>query len=753
MPRLFRLGAWAACIALIVCCALPVLSAPQDRSSRNVPPALHVDGNRLKTSDGRVVRLQGVNIPSIEWSNAGEHLLQSLQVATQDWKANAIRLPLCQDRWFGMQKEQNDGGLSYRQIVADFVNAAAARHCYVILDLHWSDGGVWGHYLGQHSMPDQNSVVFWQEVAQRFSNNSAVLFGLYNEPKDVTWEIWKNGGLVAEREGNDAAPTVYETPGLQKLIERIRAVGANNVVVAGGLDWAYDLSGVDNGFALADTKGNGIVYDTHVYPWKKDWDNKFGKTAEQHPVLLGEVGCEPDPKQEDPYKWAPRILDYIQQHQLNWTAWTFHIGASPRLLLDWNYTPTPYWGAFVKQALTGVKLPAPGQTAVPQPGTTATIANPDAKPKYIFGALQNDVRRLKQDYAAGLRLAVLELGWNRYEPQDGVFNKAYISEVKAKLQAYQDAGFQTVLDFGLQYPPQWAFNLPNSRYVNQYGDSFVDAAAGMNGVNAVFNQALRNKQAAYVQRVFADLGNGFYAVRLGWGWYSELNYPPTRYKDHANCYWAYDALAQGRSAGLPVGIPACPVPVWSPGTPSPNHTAPAQFLNWYLDSLKNYHDWQIVTVRRYYPGRLAMLYPSWGIRPGQVDAAIATDLNGSTSPERNGEVQRGFDFARFIQGINDSNVIVYCTWIDANATVADENSPDQARWSPVHYLSYLAQQHALHLKVWGENTGQNDEAAMQRSFQRMKDYGLMGIMWAFEGQLYDGQYATLDQYAKLILQY
>ena len=57
-----------------------------------------------------------------------------------------------------------------------------------------------------------------------------------------------------------------------------------------------------------------------------------------------------------------------------------------------------------------------------------------------------------------------------------------------------------------------------------------------------------------------------------------------------------------------------------------------------------------------------MMYPSWGIRPGQIDAAVADQLAGKTSAEVNGELPRGFDFARFIHGITDPDVIVYCTW-------------------------------------------------------------------------------------------
>ena len=59
------------------------------------------------------------------------------------------------------------------------VDEAAGHGAYVILDLHWSDAGEWGKQIGQHVMPDPNSVPFWRDVATAYKNAPAVLFDLY----------------------------------------------------------------------------------------------------------------------------------------------------------------------------------------------------------------------------------------------------------------------------------------------------------------------------------------------------------------------------------------------------------------------------------------------------------------------------------------------------------------------------------------------------------------------------------------------
>ncbi len=378
------------------------------------------------------------------------------------------------------------------------------------------------------------------------------------------------------------------------------------------------------------------------------------------------------------------------------------------------------------------------------------MTTPITAPPRMYGVLQPHPEYQSSTWNAGARIRTLELGWDVYEPQEGVWNLNYIQQKQHEYQQAVASGYKVVLEFGLQNPPSWIFGYPNSRFVNQYGDSFA-GGIGENGVDAVFNQTMRDKQAAYVRQVFADFGTNFFAVRLGWGFYGELNYPLATFNGHTNSYWAYDAIAQGRAVGIPAGMRPTPVPGWFPGTTSAGHASASTFVNWYIDSLKNYHDWQISTVRSVYGGTLFMLYPDWGLRPGQLDAAIAVDLNGTTPPEINGDVPRAFDYARFVTGITDPGVALYTTWLDAPNT--GDSGTDQAEWSPVHYLASLASAHSLHPGIWGENSGHNTYDAMQYSLSQAHIYGLQGVMWAFEGELYSGQYATLAQYAALIAQY
>ena len=158
----------------------------------------------------------------------------------------------------------------------------------------------------------------------------------------------------------------------------------------------------------------------------------------------------------------------------------------------------------------------------------------------------------------------------------------------------------------------------------------------------------------------------------------------------------------------------CPVPDWKPGTSSKDHASAQLFLNWYLDSLKNYHDWQIETTRRLFASRLLMLYPSFGVRQGQLEPAIAGDLSGSTSPRRTGKFNAA-STSRYINGIKDPKVVVYCTWV--NCPFGDDTSSNPANWTPPRFLADLARRKGI--EIWGENSGPEPRKTMERCFATM----------------------------------
>lgn len=318
------------------------------------PLMLHIENNKVVNELGQTVRLTGANVPSMQWSNGEKNLEESIAMTFDNWNANILRLCLTQKFWYGKEWYISDGGASYRKRVEGIVNMAASRGKYILIDLH------------EFGFPDENSPMFWRDIVAMYKNNPAVLFDILNEPHDTSWDFWRNGG---EYKGSDGK--THKSVGLQGLVNAIRENGAKNIIVAGGLDWAYDLRGIqkgydglENGYALEEPqgklKGNGIMYGAHIYPLKQgdqdDWADKVGCIINDYPVLVGETGHFGDRVADwydarggaDSVIWMNEVLNYMDIHNLSYTAWDMHTSSSPCMISDWDYKPTPYYGVIMK---------------------------------------------------------------------------------------------------------------------------------------------------------------------------------------------------------------------------------------------------------------------------------------------------------------------------------------------------------------------------------------------------------------------
>jgi len=336
------------------------------------PKMLRVAGNRLVDPDGKEVWLQGVNAGGMETIPNGEQQVKSTVVAIDEWRANCIRLPITEAHWFGRGTYQSgeDAAERFRRDVDKIVRLAANRGAYVAIDLH------------RFRAPKAEHVEFWKDCAARYANHPAVLFDLFNEPHGISWEVWRNGGWVGEQGKRDESAFLseaeksknqgFESVGMQALVDAVRSAGAKNVVIAGGLAWANDLTGIESeaiekgekaSYRLEDKGGNGIMYSWHTYHWHTGWARLL-PVAAKHPIFLGEVGAAPREEmtfipleqKEDPYKFSPNMLGLIQKYRINWTGWCFHPKAGPCMIENWDYKPTPYWGEFAKRALSGERF-------------------------------------------------------------------------------------------------------------------------------------------------------------------------------------------------------------------------------------------------------------------------------------------------------------------------------------------------------------------------------------------------------------
>jgi aryl-phospho-beta-D-glucosidase BglC (GH1 family) len=272
----------------------------------------------------------------------------------------AVRVPLAQQGWLGRTCDAGD----YVRRVDAAIAKINARGMYAIVDLHWTD--VQGRnpcaaavcVSGQQPMPDADSVVFWRRVAARYRSMPGVVFGLFNEPHDVSWGCWRNGGCDVWPAVLTGGIGAFKAVGMQALVDAVRGEGARNLVLVGGLEYAYDLSGVDAGFAL---DGENIAYDTHVYTLfhntPADWERGFGRLTDSHPVVAAEFGSN-----DCSATVTAPLLKYFDApmgkaaNRMSWTIWSWANPGNcmqPSVIGDWEGTPLGAQGALVREYLRG----------------------------------------------------------------------------------------------------------------------------------------------------------------------------------------------------------------------------------------------------------------------------------------------------------------------------------------------------------------------------------------------------------------
>jgi endoglucanase len=324
----------------------------------------HVMGVQILDRNGHPHLFRGLDRPSLEWSCSGDIVEANYETMAMVWHANVVRVSLNQDCWI-QDPNNNSYDASYQAVVDDQVQWAKKYGMDIILDLHWSDRGDYAVGYNclntansncQQDMADTHSVTFWQQVAEKYKSDPQVMFELYNEPRiggsnptASAWDTWLNGGQSGG----------FAVHGMLELYTTVRSTGADNLVIIGGLSWAFDLSGLAS-HAVA---GSNIVYNTHVYNQNpmSQWYAKFGSFAGTYPIIATEFGdasgsCSTGVV-TDFTSYAngnPVSASNAPPNKLSWTAWAFYAARTPcsfPSLVNSDYVTPNAMGQVVQNAL------------------------------------------------------------------------------------------------------------------------------------------------------------------------------------------------------------------------------------------------------------------------------------------------------------------------------------------------------------------------------------------------------------------
>ncbi len=367
-----------------VAASRPHTAAPATTRSRHVAASrvhtaatstitgLHVAGNTIVNGSGQPVRLLGVDRSGTEYqcihNNGifdGPNDAASVQ-AIASWHTTAVRVPLNEDCWLGINGAPAAySGTAYQQAIVAYVNLLNANGLVAILDLHWNAPGT-GQATGQLQMPDaDHAPAFWTSVATTFKGNNAVIFDLYNEPHDVSWPCWRDGGTCSG--------VGYAVAGMQSLVTVVRNTGATNVLMLGGLAYSNDLSQW-LAYKPNDPLGN-LAASWHVYNFNACnntgcYDSQVAPVAQQVPLVAGEIG-----ENDCGHGFIDTLMAWLDAHgggYLGWAWDTFDCGGFPALISSYDGTPTAFGIGFRDHLAALASSGTPTVTPVPSTPTATS---------------------------------------------------------------------------------------------------------------------------------------------------------------------------------------------------------------------------------------------------------------------------------------------------------------------------------------------------------------------------------------------
>lgn len=284
---------------------------------------LSVDGTSLVNERGEKVVLKGI---SYGWHNWWPRFYNASTVEyfAKSWGATVVRAAMGVDP-DGAYIQNPEKALECVQTVAD---AAIDNDIYVIIDWH------------SHHIRLEEAKEFFSRMATRYKGVPNVIYEIYNEPVDDSWDEVK----------------AYSV----EIIKTIRAIEPNAIVLVGTPHWDQDIH------LAADapiTGYNNIMYTLHFYAnthkqsLRDRGDYALGKGL---PLFVSEcAGMEASGdgaiSQEEWSAW----LDWMQQNSISWVAWSVSdkdetcsmVTPSASSEGNWKNEDLKEWGKIVRDEL------------------------------------------------------------------------------------------------------------------------------------------------------------------------------------------------------------------------------------------------------------------------------------------------------------------------------------------------------------------------------------------------------------------
>lgn len=241
------------------------------------------------------------------WATAQQNYSAAEYTQMKQFGADSVRIQVAQP---GMDPANTSFfSAAFRDEVLGAIRSARAAGLTVIVSVQ--DESQTGDPAADTALPSDATQRVWQTIAPAFATDRGVLFELFNEPH------------IGKQATVPFPPADWTTwaAAMNRTIQTVRSAGAQNVVIADGLQFAQQLSGAP----VLDDPLHQVAYAAHPYSLVAGdqssavWDEKFGTFAATQPVIVTEWGigyyCDPDTPQA-----TVDFLQYLQAHGIGMEA-------------------------------------------------------------------------------------------------------------------------------------------------------------------------------------------------------------------------------------------------------------------------------------------------------------------------------------------------------------------------------------------------------------------------------------------------
>lgn len=187
---------------------------------------LKITGVHVTTPDNQPVQLRGMSLFWSQWMGQFYNA-QTVKWLKDDWRSTVVRAAMGVELGGYLTNPTEE-----KAKVMAVVDAAIAEGLYVIID--WHD-----HHAQNHL---EQSKAFFVDMAIRYGDKPNVIYEIYNEPEGADW----NSQIK---------------PYANEVIQAIRAIDPDNIIVVGTPNWSQDVDvAADNPLSYTN-----IAYALHYY--------------------------------------------------------------------------------------------------------------------------------------------------------------------------------------------------------------------------------------------------------------------------------------------------------------------------------------------------------------------------------------------------------------------------------------------------------------------------------------------------------